>query len=192
VLGIIIGLAIAWPAFAQTPYKQEVIILEPYGPHAPPQSSSNERKQASKKALQVSPVDQNEVSGGWHSTRAEKQVSAEHLRVYLMLRESPLAAHSEQLLASPHWSTIIGICTIEQYGCSKAPYNNYWGIMCGSGKLCHYESLEAGINAISNLLVKYESRGKDTLEELNGYYVVPASANWFNTVLKTKQLVENL
>ncbi len=63
--------------------------------------------------------------------------------------------------------------------------------MC-RGTPCKYESYEGGIDAIDSLLERYEGRGKDTIEELNGYYVVPASQNWYNTVIKTKNLLENL
>lgn len=125
---------------------------------------------------------------GWHSTRSEKKISVESLQAYLS--KSPLAPYSAQILESDYWATIIGICTIEQYGCTKAPYNNYWGIMSSGSGLQHFNSIPESISAISSLLSRYESKGKDTLEELNGYYVVPASQNWFNTVLKTKLTLE--
>lgn len=133
-----------------------------------------------------------------HSTRAEKQISEEALRNLLEARHSPLAPFAGQILASPYWSTIIGICTIEQYGCTKAPNWNFWGIKssgkCGaSGKgFARYCTAEEGIQAISNLLARYESKSKDTLEELNGYYVQPASSNWLNTVIKAKDELERL
>jgi len=132
------------------------------------------------------------IPSGRHSTRAEKQISPELLRQYLGGKGSPLAGYTESLLQSPYWSTIIGICTIEQYGCTRAPGNNYWGIMCGKGKLCAYSSIPDGISAINALLTKYEANGHDTIESLNGYYVVPASSNWYNTVLSTKLKLESL
>lgn len=61
-----------------------------------------------------------------------------------------------------------------------------------SGGLRRFPSPESGIQSISNLLAKYEANGKDTIEKLNCYYVQPCSNNWLNTVLKTKQVVENL
>jgi hypothetical protein len=63
--------------------------------------------------------------------------------------------------------------------------------MC-NGRVCKYPTLEAGIEAIHSLLTRYEAKGKDTIEELNGYYVQPASTNWYNTVLKTKLHLESL
>ena len=126
-----------------------------------------------------------------HSTRAENQIPVEALTSYLEERHSPLAAMSAQLLQSPYYSTIIGICTIEQYGCTKAPGNNYWGIM-GSSGLRKFSSLEGGIEAIDALLARYEDNGHNTIESLNGYYVQPASQNWLNTVLNTKELLESL
>src|ERR1051326_2399604 len=49
-----------------------------------------------------------------HSARAQKQVSPEVLSVWLSSKLSPLAPYSEQLAQSNYWSTIIGICVIEQ------------------------------------------------------------------------------
>lgn len=63
--------------------------------------------------------------------------------------------------------------------------------MC-SGRICRYDSLDAGIDAIDRLLGGYEARGRDTIEEMNGYYVQPASANWYNTVSNVKRTVESL
>ena len=128
---------------------------------------------------------------GRHSTRAETTISAEKLSTFL--EGSPLADYAEHILKSPHWSTIIGICWIEQYHCKRAPYfspYNFWGI--GGSNLHRYKSYEEGIAAISNLLQRYEDRGKDTIEEMNGYYVVPANPNWLNTVIKIKAQVESL
>jgi hypothetical protein len=135
--------------------------------------------------------------GGRHSTRAEKQISEDSLRSYLRSKGSPLADAAGQITSSPYSSTIIGICWIEQYGCTKAPGNNYWGIMC-SGKVCRYSSLHDGIEAISSLLARYESKGKDTIESMRGYYCVnkkyPGNAcpDWEPIVLKIKQQVESL
>lgn len=132
------------------------------------------------------------VYSGRHSTRAEKQISEQTLFLYLSEKHSPLAGFSSQILASPYYSTIIGICTIEQYGCTKAPFNNYWGIMCGKGYPCKYSDLHAGIEAIDAFLAKAEASGHGTVESLNGYYVQPASSSWLQTVLKIKFELENL
>lgn len=96
--------------------------------------------------------------------------------------------------ASPHWSTIIAICTIEQANCSRLPGGtnwNLWGIG-GSSGLKRYASAEEGISAISGLLAGYELKGYDTIEELNCYYVQPCSANWLRVVLTTKATLESL
>lgn len=130
-------------------------------------------------------------SSGRHSIRAEKEVSEQNLRVWLSKHESPLEPYSEQLAKSPYSSTIIGICTIEQYSCTKAPFNNYWGIFCGKA-LCRYDSIPNGIQAANDLLDKMYNNGHTTVESLNCYYVVPCSSNWLNTVLATKQTLENL
>jgi hypothetical protein len=134
------------------------------------------------------PKRQTKQASGQHSTRAEGAISAEQLKIFLLDRGSPLSPYAGQILLSPYWSTIIGICWIEQYGCTRAPGNNYWGI----GPGIHYPTIPEGIAAIDTLLTKYEAKGKDTIEELNGYYVQPASANWFNTVVKIKNELESL
>lgn len=64
--------------------------------------------------------------------------------------------------------------------------------MCGKGVLCRYTTLEDGIKAIDAFLTKAEAKGKDTIEELNCWYVVPCSQNWLNTVLKIKTQLEAL
>lgn len=60
------------------------------------------------------------------------------------------------------------------------------------GGLARYNSYEDGIAAIDAFLRKAEGSGRDTVEELNGWYVVPASNNWLNVVIKTKQQLESL
>jgi len=131
---------------------------------------------------------------GWHSIRTDKRISRAVLRVWLQERGSPLAGYSDQLMQSPYWSTILGICQIEQYGCARLPGGknyNLWGIG-GSSGLAYYSTPEQAIEAISMLLARYEESGHDTIEKLNGYYVQPASANWLNTVLRTKSELESL
>lgn len=160
------------------PTTRSSVITPPYGPL---RISSVTKPKSVAKA----------EGSGRHTTRAERHVESGVLQAYLESKRSPLAPYSRLILESSHWSTIIGICAIEQYGCTKAPSWNYWGIMC-SGRVCHYGSAEEGIAAISNLLAKYEARGKDTIESMNGYYVVPASSLWLNTVIKTKAAVEGL
>jgi hypothetical protein len=189
---ILAGLLVARPAIATAPYNQidseyvsENLIIKDNAIIAPRNQSSVGQGSSKASARPAEP-------SGRHSTRAEKTIPVEKLRAYLEEKGSPLAPYASNILASPYWSTILGICTIEQYGCTKGPNFNLWGIMCGSGRVCAYKSWEESIEAIHSLLTKYEARGKDTIEELNGYYVVPASQNWFNVVLKTKQHVEAL
>ena len=133
-----------------------------------------------------------------HSTRAEKTIPVEKLQAYLEQKGSPLAPYAGNILESSYWSTILGICKIEQSKaggiCNRLPGGqnwNLWGIGGASG-LNYYSTAEEGIAAISDLLTKYEARGYDTIEKLNGYYVQPASSNWFNVVLRTKQELESL
>lgn len=187
IAGILIGLAISLPAYAKKP-QQALVFHLTYGPPYTPRPEI-------KKEDPPKPVVSHESSGR-HSTRS--QVSMDKLRLYLTLRSSPLSDYAEQIASSSYAGTIIGICTIEQYGCTKAPHWNYWGIketgQCGKSArgFAQYCTAEEGIESISSLLARYEARGKDTIEDLNGYYVQPASQNWLNTVLKIKAQLENL
>ena len=134
------------------------------------------------------------ATGPRTSTRANRQITAEALGHFLEGKNSPLAPYASLILDSPHWSTVIGICTIEQYGCSRLPYGtnwNLWGIG-GAAGLRVYKTPEEAIAAITALLARYEERGYDTIEELNGYYVQPASQNWYSVVTKTKAHIESL
>jgi len=118
-------------------------------------------------------------------TDTKGKVEVEKLRAYLTNLGSPLAPYSEQIAQSEFGATIIGICYIEQYRCTKAPYNNYWGIM-NEAHLRHYATLADGIADIDALLGRMYSRGYNTVEKLNCYYVQPCSANWLNTVKRVK------
>jgi len=113
------------------------------------------------------------------SIRTTTDGGVEALQAYLDARHSALSAHAPRLLDSIYWSTVIAICTIEEASCAINPMvgihdpvtdeihyvrsNNYWGMMCGR-RLCQYDSVEAGIDAINTLLEKYEARGLDTVE----------------------------
>jgi hypothetical protein len=133
------------------------------------------------------------------SIRAATTMPDEALRQYLESKGSPLSDYVQELLESPYWSTIIWICTIEEYSCSVNPHdsNNLWGIMC-SGSICSYPSLEAGIAAIDAFLRKAESNGRDTIEEFRGWYCVndkypgKICPNWESVVLRTKSQLESL
>lgn len=128
-----------------------------------------------------------------HSIRASKTITEEALRQYLTSKKSPLAENADTLLRSPYWSTIIGICAIEEYGCSVNPFgsNNLWGIMCGD-TICRYPDLLAGIDAIDRFLERAEARGRTTIESFRGWYCASACTTWEPTVIKVKLLVENL
>jgi len=133
------------------------------------------------------------VLQGTHSILASHQVSEEALRQYLVSKNSPLVDYTGSLLTSPFWSTIIGICTIEEYSCSVNPYgsNNLWGIMRG-GHLERFESIEMGIQAINDFLEKAETSGRTTIESFKGWYCQSECTNWESTVIQTKEKVENL
>lgn len=140
-----------------------------------------------------SPASPVRVQDSSHSIRANNQITEEALRQYLETKNSPLADFSGQVLSSPYWSTIIAICTIEEYSCSVNPYgsNNLWGLM-SHGKLIRYNSLSDGIDAIASFLERAETTGRTTIESLNCWYVQPCSSNWESTVISTKEKLEAL
>lgn len=130
-----------------------------------------------------------------HSVKANGKIDPAKLEAWLKIQKfnknvgSPLAPYAAEILQSDYWSTIIGICYIEQNHCTSAPAWNYWGIASGA---THYQSAEQSIAAIDTLLTHYESTGHTTIEKLNGYYVQPANPNWLNIVIKIKAQVEGL
>lgn len=134
-----------------------------------------------------------------HSTRSGTTISEEAIRLYLESKRSPLAELSSRILESEYWSSIIAICTIEEYSCSVNPYgsNNLWGIMC-SGRICRYDSLAAGIDAIDRFLERAEAKGRTTIESFRSWYCYSDSEpghvcrNWESVVLRTKAAVEAL
>jgi hypothetical protein len=137
------------------------------------------------------PVIPARLSNFSHSILAATAISPEALRQYLESKGSPLAGYVELLQASPYWSTIIGICTIEEYSCTHFPENNMGGLM-SRGHLIPFNTLADWISAENAFLEKAYAEGKTTIESLNGWYVVPASNEWLNTVIQTKQTLENL
>lgn len=129
--------------------------------------------------------------------KAPVTISPEILTQYLESKNSPLAPYSAQILESPYWSVIIGICSVEQYGCSRAPDWNYWGLMKAGGGLQRFSSAEEGISAISTYLEKQVSQGRDMLESFRGFYCVnrayPGNVcpGWETTVKNVKTLLES-
>jgi len=136
------------------------------------------------------------------SLRANRTVGDEALRGWLDERDSPLAPFTTELLASEYWSTILGICTIEQYSCTRLPHGtnwNLWGIMKPGGGLQFYATAEEGIAAIHSFLQRAETlRGRPTIESFRGWYCYSASdpehicRNWEPVVLRVKAELESL
>jgi hypothetical protein len=130
------------------------------------------------------------------SLKAPVKIPVDTLQNYLA--GTPFVPYAAQLLESDYWSTIIGICTIEQYSCSRAPYNNYWGLMKPGGGLQRFATLSDGIAAIDAYLTRRFNAGRDTLEEFRGYYCVNTAypgnvcPNWESTVKRVKLELENL
>jgi hypothetical protein len=111
--------------------------------------------------------------------------------------KSPRSFLTQNLSPNDYSATIIGVCFIEQYHCQRAPGNNYYGIMGPTG-VQRYATIPDGITAISDLLARYEARGRTTIESLRGFYCVNRNypdnicPGWEDTVLKVKAQLENL
>lgn len=176
-----LGLLYASIVYAQThPPKQITINTEYVNPN--PQDSGR----AIQPKMDVTRV-------GVHPITATTTISEEALRQYLESKKSPLAPYHKEILQSKYWSSIIAICTIEEYSCSVNPYgtNNLWGLMAG-GRLLRFDSLPAGIAAIDSFLAKAESNGRTTIESFRGWYCASACTTWEPTVIKTKLKLESL
>ena len=65
-----------------------------------------------------------------------------------------------------------------------------WGMMI-KGHLKQYSGFTEAIEDIDAFLTKAELK-HPTIEDLNCWYVQPCSPNWLQTVIKTKELIENL
>lgn len=128
-----------------------------------------------------------------HSIRSTNPISEETIRQYLLSKNSPLAGVASLIASSPYSSTIIAICTIEEYSCSVNPYgsNNFWGLM-SQGHIIRYPTIQSGIEAISSFLERADNNGKHTVESFRGWYCASECTNWESTVIKTKLLIESL
>lgn len=185
-MGTLIGLGLAFTVHAQAPTSKNLI--------SGTESNDNPYIQADV-IYKPNPPSEPKITVDQRTTgtniRNQAPISVAAIRQYLESKGSPLAAYSDQIAASPYSGTILGICTIEQYGCSKAPNSspyNFWGIM-GRNGLAKYENYAVGITAINDWLASHEAN-HPTIESLNGYYVQPASTAWLSTVLKIKKQLE--
>jgi len=122
---------------------------------------------------------------------ASRKIDTTKLRDWLEQQSSPLAPYAEQILTSDYWSLIIGICYIEQYHCSKAPGNNYWGMMKPGGGLRQFASLPEALSYMDGYFVKLSGK-RDSIESLRGYYCASACTNWEPTVKRIKAELESL
>lgn len=185
IIAFMINTEIAARTDAHTEYENTQEITQPSTPVLKPEPRPDQSKHGT-------------------SLKSPQPISEEKLRAYLASLTgpgtvgSPLASHATQLVASEYVGTIVGICAIEQYNCTRAPYHNYWGIMKPGGGLKRYGSLEEGIADIHAHLARRESQGLTTIESLRGRYCVdkryPGAVcpNWEPYVKRIKAQVEAL
>lgn len=128
-----------------------------------------------------------------HPIRASTTITEASLSRFLAEKKSPLEPFSSQLLQSSYWSTIIAICTIEEYSCSHNPSgsNNLWGLMY-DGHIIRYNSFTESIAAIDSFLQKADRNGRTTIESFRGWYCASECSTWESTVISTKEKLESL
>ncbi|HEY5918585.1 MAG TPA: hypothetical protein VIU13_14310 [Chryseolinea sp.] len=116
------------------------------------------------------------------------------LQNYLTEIKSPLAPHAAELAKSEFWALLIGICHIEQHGCTTAPKNNMWGMMNPGGSkagIRSFADLPEAIAYMDSYFIRLYPR-KSTIESLRGYYCASACTTWEPTVKKIKAKLEAL
>jgi hypothetical protein len=104
----------------------------------------------------------------------------------------------DRLMASEYWSTIVAICTIEQYSCSRVPQGTNWNLcsIMGCHGLCTYTTAEEGITAIDSFLAKAERNGRTTSNAMLDNIATPNYSEnhicpkWEPTVLKVRRELE--
>jgi hypothetical protein len=107
---------------------------------------------------------------------------------------SPLAEYAEEIAKSEFWALIVAICHPEQYNCTQAPYNNYWGMMMPGGGLRKFNSIPEAIQFMDAYFVRLYNRDvnpKQTIESLRGYYCASSCTHWEPTVIRIKSLLES-
>lgn len=124
--------------------------------------------------------------------KSDKKPDTAKLEAWLEAKGSPLAPYASNLAESDFWALLIGICTIEQYGCTRGPNFNLWGMMKAGGEragLRAFSSYPDAIAYMDGYFIRLYPR-KQTVESLRGYYCASACTNWEPTVLKIKKELE--
>jgi hypothetical protein len=98
-----------------------------------------------------------------------------NLQAYLQDHNSPLQSYTAQLLQYNNWKTVVAISFVESNMCVHNLNYNCSGIG-GPGHFYAFKDFGGWIDCMSNLLTtRYQDK---TLDQMNGVYVQPKSANW--------------
>jgi len=135
--------------------------------------------------------DQNQISNNLTIQEIDpnyqaKIILTQKLHDYLAEYNSPLADRAS-VLVDTDFKRIIAISYIESHMGLHQAYNNYSGIMTGSGKLKRYKDNVAWINDMNDLLGKHYP--DQSFAQMNCRYVHPCSKTWvYSTNMIYKQL----
>lgn len=112
---------------------------------------------------------------------------------YLTGKKSPLAKDAEYLITLPHWELVVAVSNAESSFCRHQLNFNCWGIEGRDGHYLRYQSFAEAAKDTNDLIEKWQKKGRWlTPADMNGSYVVPASANWLRTVNLTLKDLQNL
>ena len=110
-----------------------------------------------------------------HIVQVDARVKA--VRAYLESKNAPLAQYTEIILAQDDWKKILAISNAESNMGRHCKWNNCSGIMYGKGGLRPFDSIPDWIVEFQGLIDRrYKTK---SLDQMNGVYVVPRSANWY-------------
>lgn len=114
------------------------------------------------------------------------------IKQYLEEKKSPLAEYAEALAGQKHWRLIVAISHIESGWCKKSAAHNCWGIKGKSGYR-RYAGFEEAITDANQVIEKQQGRGRWlTVDDMNGSYNQPGSANWAKVVKGTIRELETI
>jgi len=118
----------------------------------------------------------------------DKRVEA--VRTYLESKNAPLAQYTEILLAQDDWKKILAISNAESNMGRHCSQNNCSGIMYGKGGLRSYNTIPDWIVDLQGLIDRrYKTM---SLDKMNGIYVQPRSANWYQASSKVYNDLEQI
>ena len=112
----------------------------------------------------------------------KKEVRVIPLAQYLEEKHSPLATEASYLTTKKHWKLLVAISAIESQYCKRTIDLNCWNVG-GDSNYRHYKTYREAIDDADDLITYWQSKGRwNTVEDMNGHYVVPKNDNWVRVV----------